>query len=247
MTARTKDSGRSFKAFRFIDLTLLAGSIAFKDARAVLNGAGKVIPASSSPVQQAIGHFTRKVDAYTVSADKTVSVDLGREVLAYWYANHTAGDAVLSTDVGRLCYHLDDDTVTITPTNRSVAGRIWAVSATKGVLVEPLPLPDRLCRVPTSIAFVANDYVLTAAACLHDSIIDVPLTGAASTVTLPAAAPDGTRISFAADGTKNGHTVQYRDATGPANLTTALTASKRHLVVCQKQAGAWFANAYVSP
>lgn len=245
MTARSKDTGRSFRPFRFIDLTLASGTIAYKDARAVLNGAGKVIPATSSPLQQAIGLFVRKVDAS--AADKTVSVDLGREVLGHWYANHTGGDAVLSTDVGRLCYHLDDDTVTITPTNRSVAGRVWAVSSTKGVLVETLPLPDRLCRVPTPIAFVAADYVLTAAACLHDAVIDVPTTAAASTVTLPAAAPDGTRISFAADGTKNGHTVQYRDATGPANLTTALVASKRHLVICQKQNGAWFANAYVSP
>jgi hypothetical protein len=245
VTARTKDSGRAFKAFRFVDLTLLSGTIAFKHARAAFNGAGKVVPATSSPLQQAIGQFVRKVDAS--AADKAVVVDLEREVVAYWYANHTGGDAVLATDVGRLCYALDDETVTITPTNRSVAGRVWAVSSTKGVLVETLALPDRLCRVPTSIAFVANDYVLTAAACLHDAVIDVPLTGAASTVTLPAAAPDGSRISFCADGTKNGHTVTYRDATGPTNLTTALTASKRHLVVCVKQAGAWFANAYVSP
>jgi hypothetical protein len=75
----------------------------------------------------------------------------------------------------------------------------------------------------------------------------VPATGAASTVTLPAAALDGTSASFVADGTANAHTVQYRDATGVVNLTAALTAAKRHLVIVEKVGGKWFANAYVSP
>lgn len=246
MAAKTKDRARPFKLFTTIDLTLLSGTIAYKGAAAVFNGAGKVIPATSSPLQQAIGVFhSQKVDAS--AADKTVGVDLGREVRGDWFTNHTAGDAVLTTDVGKLCYFLDDDTVTITPTNRSIAGRVWAVDSSKGVLVEKLDRPAQLLPVPTAIAFVANDYVLTAAALVQDAVIDVPATGAASTVTLPAGAPDGSRVTFVADGTKNGHTVQYRDATGPTNLTTALVASKRHCVVCVKQLGAWYANAYVSP
>ncbi len=54
-------------------------------------------------------------------------------------------------------------------------------------------------------------------------------------------------LYFVADGTKNGHTVTYRDATGTVALTTALTASKRHLVVATFLNGLWNANAYVGP
>lgn len=93
--------------------------------------------------------------------------------------------------------------------------------------------------------FVANDSA--PAAIEHDRIYTVPSTGAASTVTLPAAAPDGTRAFFVANGVLNGHTVQYRDATGPTVVTAALTASKRHLVTAIKIAGVWTACSGVSP
>jgi hypothetical protein len=95
-------------------------------------------------------------------------------------------------------------------------------------------------------AYVSNDLVI-ADNPANGLIFDVPTTGAASTVTLPAAAREGTRVYFSADGTKNGHTVQYRDATGPVNLTTALTASKRHSVTALFLGSKWVAQAYISP
>jgi hypothetical protein len=101
--------------------------------------------------------------------------------------------------------------------------------------------------VGTMPQYVANNCALTVGVIVHDAIYDVPATSAASTVTLPVDAPDATRVTFAANGTKNAHTVQYRDSSGPTNITTALTASKRHLVIAQKLGGMWFANAYVSP
>lgn len=246
MTALAKDTVRPFRVFREVDLTLASGSIAYKNGRAALNPTtGKVVPASSSPTLLMLGRFMRKVDAS--AADKAVPVDLEREVRAEWYANHSGGDAVAATDIGRLCYVLDDNTVTITPTNRPIAGRVWEVDATKGVLVEKLDTPRALCLLPTAAAFAAGDLALAASAVVHDAVYDVPATAANSTITLPAAVPDGTRITFVADGTKNGHTVTYRDATGPVALTAALTASKRHLVICHKVGGLWFANAAVSP
>jgi streptogramin lyase len=102
-----------------------------------------------------------------------------------------------------------------------------------------------ICGVQNAPAFVSND--CAPAVLQHDCIYDVPSTGAASTVTLPAGADDGTRVFFAADGTKNAHTVQYRDATGPTDLTAALTASKRHLACCVKENGKWFVHSSVSP
>lgn len=93
--------------------------------------------------------------------------------------------------------------------------------------------------------FTAGDWA--PATVQHDAVYAVPTTAANSTITLPAAAPDGTRVYFVADGTNNGHTVQYRDATGPANLTAAATASKRHMCTAIKEGAAWYATLAVSP
>lgn len=111
--------------------------------------------------------------------------------------------------------------------------------------LEPGDAATPLAGVATLPAYVGNDSAPTVI--VPAAVYDVPATGAASTITLPAAPPDGSRAVFLADGTKNAHTVQYRDATGPTNLTTALTASKRHEVLVYALGGKWFANAYVSP
>lgn len=79
------------------------------------------------------------------------------------------------------------------------------------------------------------------------TVYDVPATAANSTITLPATAEEGAKVTFSADGTKNGHTVQYVDATGPTNITAALTASKRHLVQALFLDGTWRASAHVAP
>lgn len=95
-------------------------------------------------------------------------------------------------------------------------------------------------------AFAAGDLVVQDYPA-PGAVFDLPATAAASTVTLPAAAHEGTAIEIVADGTKNGHTVQYRDATGPVNLTTALLASKRHQVRAIFLNGVWTALAYTAP
>lgn len=95
-------------------------------------------------------------------------------------------------------------------------------------------------------AFAAGDNA--PATLVHDAVYALPATAANSTVTLPAAATDGTRVHFVADGTLNGHTVQYRDATGPTNLTAAFTASKRHGATFVKEDTKWYCvGAIVSP
>jgi hypothetical protein len=249
MTALATEKARRFETWKYKSFTLASGTKAYKGGRAALNSSGKVVPATSATGLLAIGVFHETVDA--TAADKPVTVDLEKEIVVERFVNATAGDACASTDVGQMGYMMDDQTVTKTASGRSVAGRIWDVSSSKGVAIEKLemmPSPEAaLLKTGTLPGQVGNDFILTAGAVVQDAQYDVGTTAAASTVTLPAAAADGSRISFVADGTKNGHTVQYRDATGPANLTTALTASKKHLVVCQKLGGLWFANAYVSP
>lgn len=71
------------------------------------------------------------------SGGGTVLVHLFRELWAWWFVNDTT---VTSAMVGGLCYVLDDQTVSGTDgsNTRSVMGRVWAVDAAKGVLVEPV-------------------------------------------------------------------------------------------------------------
>ncbi len=243
MTALAQEKARRQETWKLRAFTLKVGTKGYKGARAALDLAtGKVVPATSATNLLPIGVFAETIDA--TSAAAPITVDLEREIQLEWFANATAGAAIAATDVGNLAYMVDDQTVGITPTG-SVAGRIWAYDATKGIAIEKLSQGKAPLSQPTIGSYTANDYA--PATVENESVNDVPTTGAASTITLPAAALDGTRMHWAADGTKNGHTVQYRDATGPTNLTTALTASKRHLVIAVKLGGKWFANAYVSP
>lgn len=244
MTALAAERRRRQEPWKYKEFTLSSGHKAWKGgAAAIAIGTGEVVPASSAPDLFYIGTFAKTVDA--TAASKTVGVDLVEEIWLEWFVNATSTDACAATDIGRLAYMLDDQTVTITPTGRSPMGRIWAVHATKGVAIQKLDFAAPAAPQPDEGEFTSNDYA--PASLVNGAVYAVPETGAASTVTLPAAAPDGTIVYFAADGTANGHTVQYRDETGPTNLTTALTASKRHLVIAAKRGGAWVANAYVAP
>jgi hypothetical protein len=249
MTALATNTDPSEVRWKYKQFTLASPNVAFQGAAIGYNPATQKV--EPMPDDASGGHLfflgfaVSKVDAS--SADKTLNVDLIEEVVMHWFANAAGGDAVAATDVTKLCYFIDDQTVTVTSEGNPVAGRVWAVDATKGVLVQKLASEGgaALASQPALAAFAAGDNA--PAAIVNGAIYDVPTTAANSTITLPVAAPDGTVAYFVADGTKNGHTVTYRDATGPTALTTALTAAKRHLVTVAKRDGKWFANAYVSP
>lgn len=243
MTAQANDRPRRTEVWKHKDFTLKSGTKAYKGARAALELAtGYVIPGATGPGLLALGVFDELVDA--TSAAKAVSVDLEREVMIDFFVNGTAGDAVGATDVGGVAYMLDDQTVSINPAGKSVAGRIWVVDAIKGVGIER-NADLGVAKATAEGAFTANDWA--PANITHGAIYDVPTTAGASTITLPAAAPDGTVAYFFADGVKNGHTVQYRDATGSVNLTAALTLSKRHLAIVAKLGGKWAATVVAAP
>jgi hypothetical protein len=245
MTAAAADRRQRTEYWKNADFVFASGDIGYKGTRAFLDPSTGKIGVVPTPGFISIGILNDTVDAS--SADKSVSVDLEEGIWISWFANATSTDAVASTDVGKLGYHPDDSTVAITPAGHVLAGRIWKVDSVKGVAVQKLDTAADLPTggLPTVGTYTSNDFA--PADIVNGGVYDVPTTGAASTITLPAASADGTVAYFAADGTKNAHTVQYRDATGPTNLTTALTASKRHLVVVAKRGGKWFANAYVSP
>ncbi len=224
------------------EFTLASGTVAYKNGQAALNlVTGKVVPATQTGNRMVIGVFTENVDAS--AADKTVTVDFDREIAGRWWAN--SGTSAVSL-VGSICYVEDDQTVAAAPTTGApIAGRVWAVGS-RGVFVEKLDIaPDTSPSVALP-AFAAGN-INVGDNPTPSAVHDVPTTAAASTITLPATAQEGTVIHFVADGTKNGHTVQYRDATGPVNLTAALTASKRHQTTAIFLNGKWTANAHVAP
>jgi hypothetical protein len=209
---------------------------------------GKVLPIghASGVALRYIG--ISKTNLAATATVRKIVVDGDVERWARYFANASAGDALAAGDVGSDAYFLDDQTVGIGATGRVKAGMVVGVDSTYGVLVaEFVPNADGGNLSPTgpALAFTAND--CAPAALVHGATYDVPATAGVSTITLPAAAQSGTEVWFAADGTKNAHTVQYRDATGPVNLTTALVAAKRHLVCCKKLGAAWVANACVAP
>jgi len=232
--------------------TLASGNKAYKGGLACMDlSTSKVEPGHVESDLVWIGKFDETVDASL--ADKEVNVDLGTEIEVVWWANDTVSP-VLSTNLLSTCYILDDQTVSADGTSRSVAGRVWAVDAVKGVAVQKLGPQasvisslDGLELLSTALAAFSSNDIALASNPNANAVYDVPTTAAASTITLPATAVDGTILYFTADGTKNAHTVTYRDATGPTNLTAALTASKRHLVIAVNKGGKWFANAHVSP
>lgn len=246
MTALTQDRASSQARRTYWPFTLASGFKAYKGGLALGDpSTGKVRPGAQASGLVVLGKFAEQVDA--AAGDTPVNVNLGVERDIEFWAND---GSITAANLFQFAAVLDDQTVTLASTAPGAApvyGRIMAVEGGRGVGVERVaPAAGVSFSSVSAPAYVANDSILPASPA-SGGIYDIPTTSAASTVTLPATAKDGTSLRFVADGTKNGHTVQYRDATGPVNLTTALTASKRHQVDVTFLNGKWTANAYVSP
>ena len=160
--------------------------------------------------------------------------------------NVTAGAAAV---YGNTTGNLDEWGVTVDADHVPVPGARWAQTVASGGIARlevDFGLVGQATLTPAAtFVYTSNDFAVPAST-PSGTVFDVATTGAASTISLPAAAPNGTVLYFAADGTKNGHTVTYRDVT--TALTTALTASKVHgvTVVCNNNAWA-VTGLYVSP
>lgn len=252
MTALANNGTKREKAFAYLSfalatgLTVYTGSAIFWDpvtnkvTNAIAPGLVFLGVYTGNPADQVTGKFV---------GDGTTKIQVGliQDVLAVYFANGTGGDAIAATDLLETAYALDDATASILPVGKSPLGTIIDVDTRFGIGIVKGGLGNigsLLSLVSVLPAFAANAIAQTAVR--SGAVYDVPATAAASTITLPAA-PDGTEIEYTANGTLNAHTVQYIDATGTVNLTTALTASKRHLVRAVRVNGSWRANAYISP
>lgn len=230
------------KEHAYIAPVLTSAEVAEKGKRAFIDATTGKATVTMSSVTMDVGEFA---ETRTGDGTQTVMIRLHHDIVTRRWANDS-GTAVAATDVGRMCFVKDSSTVSMSSAGgRQRAGIVIAVDSlgvrVMSVMDAPSPAP-----AGSTLSFAAGDCVVPDYP-RPGSIFDIPTTAANSTVTLPADAFEGTPIVFVADGTKNGHTVQYRDATGPANLTTALTASKRHQVHAVFLNGKWTANAYVSP
>lgn len=241
MTALSNDKGRRTAKWGYAKLTLASGTKAFKGSSLVWNGAGKVVPATAAPGRAFAGTAIEQIDA--TSGDKKVNVELPNPITVEYFAN---GGDITAADLGKRCFFVDDTTVVLAGAGKSQAGRIWDIHANGMIGVELYTFNDEenVDEAVTGLAFTANDLAVTVQ---NGALYDIPTTAGASTVTLAAPSRDGITATFSADGTKNGHTVQYRDATGTVPLTAALVASKRHLVTVKSLGGKWFAIAASAP
>jgi hypothetical protein len=212
----------------------------------VVFNAGFAAPATAAAGLVAIGVSRDDYDNLSgADGAKNVVVDQG----VFPFVNSAAADAITQAHAGRDCYIVDDQTVALTNGTgvRSRAGKIMKVDA-DGVWVQVgLSRAAANTEQPAGAALVLVSNDAAPATLTHGAVYDVPTTAAATTITLPAASPTGTRVTFSADGVKNAHTVTYRDATGAVALTTALLALKRHQVTAVKNGAIWTAEAYTSP
>lgn len=107
---------------------------AFEGAMACLDlSTGYYVPGKPSLTLLPVGTFYEECDNLGGAAGaKLAHVQFSQPPFRECWENDTA-NPVLATDRGKLCYVLDDHTVSMLATNRSVAGRVMAVSAAEGV------------------------------------------------------------------------------------------------------------------
>ena len=221
MTALSADKAISIEVWDDRTFTLKSGESVWKGATLAIElGGGYVVEATGAADEIPIGQAMARVDA--TSAAKAVPVKLFNPITVRYFAN---GSSIASTDLGATVYLADDQTVTLATTGLPF-GRVWVVDSVRGVgvqVVTPRENPtllDGATLAFTAGAITIGDYPVSG------TVYNVPTTAANSTIDLPANAREGTELVFVADGTKNGHTVTYRDVT--TAISAALTASKRH-------------------
>lgn len=122
------------------DNGLDAGEIAYPGGLACVDtSSGAIVPGQTSTTLVPIGLFAgpETTDNSAGSDPVPITVNLLKDHVFVWMVNDDT-NAVVATDLLKDCYVVDDQTVSISSatSTRSVAGKVWGVSASKGVLVE---------------------------------------------------------------------------------------------------------------
>lgn len=196
LTAQRMRMQKTIKTWRFP----LGVDIGYKGGMAVF-ASGYAYPATKTTGLSVAGIFTETVDNSGGSAgDKKIEIEFPKELNCEWIANGTSGDAVAITDIGKLVYALDDQTVSIVATGASAVGYVLDVDTAKGVLVALEPLYDVSIAAPTITSFANATHGHTDAA--GGGVLAAPaITSFASATHTHANAAGGGTIKWADGGT----------------------------------------------
>lgn len=127
MAALTKDRLLSrARSGDFREPPVKAGVKIYAGAMVAIDATGFAVPASTSTTLKVIGRAEHQVDNTTgANGDKRVRTS----AYIHSWANSAAGDLVARTDIGNVCYAVDDQTVAKTngTNTRSAAGSIFDV------------------------------------------------------------------------------------------------------------------------
>src|SRR5262245_42618888 len=102
----------------------------WKGSLVVLNASGFAEPATAAASKTAVGRAKKT----QVNAGSPGAVEIEIEEGCFWWANK-GGDLVTAAMRGLVCYIEDDQTVRLTATGSSVAGRVIRLDTALGVLV----------------------------------------------------------------------------------------------------------------
>lgn len=121
----TRRNGTSLSLLIAANKKIYAGSIVARDA------AGRATPGATATDILGVGRAKETVDNTGGPAD-AAPVEIEKGIFCF---SNSATDPVVKADIGNDCYIVDDQTVSHTDTNQSVAGKVFDVDA-NGVWVQ---------------------------------------------------------------------------------------------------------------
>lgn len=97
----------------------------------ILNTTGKVVKGATATTHVCIGRCEENV---LTGTSNTRGIKIRSGIFKYVGATG-GGDDIATDDIGKLCYIVDDQTVGLVSTSRSVAGTVYDVDADGGIWV----------------------------------------------------------------------------------------------------------------
>ena len=133
MTAATKDRNTPEIEGTIFSYGVKAATKLYAGTMICLDAAGKAVAGSTATTLTAVGRAQEQVDN-SAGLDDALNVKVKRGI--FRFSNSTAGDAIADTEIGDVCYIVDDQTVAKTDggSTRSPAGIVQEVDA-QGVWV----------------------------------------------------------------------------------------------------------------
>lgn len=118
---------KRIEAWSYFEHTLASGEEAERGHLACIDtSSGELVVGQTGEGLIPIGYFDRDL---TGDGAAKARVQLFSEKMIHRWANDSGAGEVDSADVGSSCFIKDSETVTITATGASPAGRVWAANA----------------------------------------------------------------------------------------------------------------------